>query len=595
MADPGSCPIDSAPGASAVAGRARAALRAAMIFFCSVAAATAEQPFDAMFAQREIFLEAIAREQATVPPDLRVTGISVPHHLLAADLMARGFWAAAGGRYDRVILLSPDHFNRSGRPLATTRRDFDTVFGLVENDRPVSAALLEASDLFEDSALFEKEHGIAALLPFIKHFFGGAKVVPIAISGRSTRADWDRAVAMLRNLIGPRDLVIQSTDYSHYLPLSAAVQRDQETLNIIAASDPAAVERLVQVIHMDSKAAQYIQMRLQAEALNSHGVVVANRNSEAYGGSASRTTSYVVTVYTQTPAAGSLLRFGDQRVLYLAGDTFFGRWLAAPLSRPEVVQAVVAEVNKLTGGAPLVVNLETVLLEEPPERLPDRILVSHAGLAIPILKALNVRAASLANNHSFDVGPPGYRETRTLLERAGIRPLVHNEIADLGAVRVVALNFVELDNHPEHPRADATDLATLCQKPARPPLIAFVHWGREFTTTAGPAEHAAAAAMHACGVSAIIGAHSHLASRGIEAPQGGAYQLTFSLGNFLFDQRGARSSCALIELRVFENGTYATRLIPAPNLYELAATAMHRLTDAPVSADAPDGAPGPSD
>ena len=141
MADPGSCPIDSAPGASAVAGRARAALRAAMMFFCSVAAATAEQPFDAMFAQREIFLEAIAREQATVPPDLRVTGISVPHHLLAADLMARGFWAAAGDRYDRIILLSPDHFNRSGRPLATTRRDFDTVFGLLENDRAGSARL----------------------------------------------------------------------------------------------------------------------------------------------------------------------------------------------------------------------------------------------------------------------------------------------------------------------------------------------------------------------------------------------------------------------------------------------------------------------
>ena len=57
----------------------------------------------------------------------------------------------------------------------------------------------------------------------------------------------------------------------------------------------------------------------------------------------------------------------------------------------------------------------------------------------------------------------------------------------------------------------------------------------------------------------------------------------------------AEAGCALIELRVFENGTYATRLIPAPNLYELAATAMHRLKDAPVSADAPDGAPGPPD
>ena len=75
MADPGSCPIDSAPGASAVAGRARAALRAAMIFFCSVAAVAAPSNSPGLCPCRAIFfLQAIEREQNTVGPDLRVTG-----------------------------------------------------------------------------------------------------------------------------------------------------------------------------------------------------------------------------------------------------------------------------------------------------------------------------------------------------------------------------------------------------------------------------------------------------------------------------------------------------------------------------------------
>ena len=78
--------------------------------------------------------------------------------------------------------------------------------------------MLEASDLFEDSALFEKEQGIGALLPFVKHFFGGAKIVPIAISGHPTHADRDAPLRCCGTLIGPRDLVVQSTDYSHYLP-----------------------------------------------------------------------------------------------------------------------------------------------------------------------------------------------------------------------------------------------------------------------------------------------------------------------------------------------------------------------------------------
>ena len=130
-------------------GRLLPALLAAVAVFGAAAVTAAEQPFPAMFRQEAIFLQAIERERNTVP-DLRVTGISVPHHLLAADLMARGFWAAAENRYERVIVLSPDHFNRAERPLATTRRDFETVFGPVENDRAVSGALLEATDLFEE-------------------------------------------------------------------------------------------------------------------------------------------------------------------------------------------------------------------------------------------------------------------------------------------------------------------------------------------------------------------------------------------------------------------------------------------------------------
>jgi AmmeMemoRadiSam system protein B len=539
------------------------------------AAAGDRTVFAAMPADKKSLLQAIARERPPAVRNLPVTGISVPHHLLAADLMARGFWAAVGNPYDRIIILSPDHFNRSRRPLATTTRDFDTVFGLLENDRAASGALLEAGDLFEDSDLFEKEHGIAALLPFVKHFFADAKIVPIAISISATRADWDRALAIVEKFVGPRVLVIQSTDYSHFLPLDVALQRDQETLNTIAANDVNAIERLVQPIHMDSKASQYMQMRLQGSVLKSHGVVVGNRNSHAYSTLGSGTTSYIVTVYTQTPAAGAQLRYGDQKIVYIGGDAFLGRWLTAPLANSEVANFIVEQVKALTGGAPLIVNLEGVLLDEPPEGLRSDIHVMHAGLAIPILKAMNVQAAGLANNHSFDLGAPGHAESRSILERSGIRPLPHKEIVDLGPFRLVALNFIGKSDRRGYPAVQDDDLEDLCRMSARPPLIALVHWGEEYTKTAGPSEYAAAEALQACGVSAIVGAHSHQAAPRIEAMQGGEYQLTFSLGNFLFDQKANRSSSALLELRTFEQGTYAARLVPVPNLFELATARLH--------------------
>lgn len=525
-------------------------------------------PIPSLYADPAPFLAAIAAERQ--PPPARpatVTGITVPHHLLAADLIARGFWATQGNRYDRVVILSPDHFNRSRTPLATTARDVDTVFGRLAADREAVATLLADRELVAESDLFDREHGIAALLPFVKHFFPDAAIVPVAISLRAGRAEWDRAAALLRPLAGPGTLVVQSTDYSHYLPVAASLARDQETLNVVAAEDPAAIERLVSSDHMDSRAAQYIQMRLQA-GREAQATVIASRNSVEYVPHASRTTSYLVSVY-RTEREAFPYSYPDQDVLVFGGDAFPGRWLTKALATPAVADAIVARVRALTGGAPLVLNLEGVLLAEPPEGIGDHLHAIHAGLALPILKAMNVRAVGLANNHSFDLGRDGYRETLSHLARAGIVPMTHGSVADLGAVRIVALNFVGRNDRSGFPVVREGDLEALCRAEARPPLLAFVHWGVEYATGIGPAEDDAARRLHRCGVGAVIGAHSHRAASRIEAPQGGEYALLASLGNFLFDQTAPRGSGALLELRRFRQGTYAMRLVPLPNLFDL--------------------------
>jgi AmmeMemoRadiSam system protein B len=546
-----------------------AAVFAVTCFTGLAASADDRAPFAAMYSDPGPFLQAIAQERRGGTPRSRVTGISVPHHLLAADLIARGFRAAAATPYDRVVILSPDHFNRSRRPLATTRRDIDTVFGPLQNDRTATGTLLAADALFDDSDLFHGEHGIAAIAPFIKYFFRDAKIVPVAISFGASRAHWDQALALLEKLMGPRTLVVQSTDYSHYLPSNVALQRDQETLNIIAGNDVEALARLVQPAHIDSKAAQYLQMRLQDGTFKSQATVVANRNSVEYSTIGAKTTSYIVTVYTERPPTGSELRYQDQELVYFGGDTFLDRWLTAPLADKHVAGSIVGEIKAITGNAPLVVNLEGVLLDEPPEGIRNDLHVMYASLAIPILSALNVKVAGLANNHSFDLGSPGYQETRSILQRSDITPLGHKEVVNLGPFRLIGLNFIGKDDFHGYPVVKATDIDELCRMPARPPLIALVHWGEEYTRAPGTAEYAAAQAMQACGVSAVVGAHSHQAVPRIEAMQGGEYQLTYSLGNLLFDQKADRSSSALLELRAFKQGTYAARLIGAPNLFEL--------------------------
>src|SRR5690606_21482057 len=116
---------------------------------------------------------------------------------------------------------------------------------------------------------------------------------------------------------------------------------------------------------------------------------------------------------------------------------------------------------------------------------------------------------------------------------------------------------------------DSADLDWVCALDAAPPLVAYVHWGPEYVTAAGEKERGIADALAQCGVSLIVGNHSHQAADSIEALRGGAVQTVYSLGNFIFDQTSPRGTGALLEVRAFEQGTIAARLIPIPNLFEL--------------------------
>jgi poly-gamma-glutamate synthesis protein (capsule biosynthesis protein) len=527
------------------------------------------EPFKPMYRDPRPFLEAIRREKPERKVQASLTGITIPHHLLAADLIARGFWAASATQVERVILLSPDHFLKARRSFATSMRPFRTAFGTLKPDLAAVTTLLADPDLFEDSMLFTQEHGIGAVLPFVARFFPRARIIPIAISVQAARRDWDQAVTRLLPLVGPRTLIIQSTDFSHYLPVHIAQQRDQETLNVLSADSADGVAGLLQSDHLDSKGAQYIQMRLQSLTGSSGPAVIASRNSYQYSSVGGTTTSYIVQLFAAKAMDLGDLHYRDQEVIYFGGDVLLGRYLTQPLLHDEARHAILSEVRRATGGSPLIVNLEGIALDEPPTGLPFDLHVMPSGLAVPILKAMNVTAASLANNHSFDLGPIGLEETISTLMQAGVKPLRHGEIADLGAFRLIALNFISKRQINGFPVVEEGDLAQICRQQARPPLLAFVHWGNEYSTTAGAAQYSTASQLLDCGVTGIIGAHSHRASAGVEAVRGGAQQITFSLGNLLFDQNGSVASGAVLELRVFEQGTFATRLISIPNLYDL--------------------------
>jgi AmmeMemoRadiSam system protein B len=540
--------------------------------FCAGPAVSAEDRNNTFLGDVEdlAFVNGVLeRERKQAPPQIAVTGITVPHHLLAADLIVRGILAASGGRYERVLVLSPDHFRSLETPFGITTADLESVTGRLVADRSFAQAVLSASPMFTDVGTAPREHGIHAVVPFIRSVFPDAHVVAITTATHSTPADWRTAVEVLGRLVDRETLIVQSTDYSHFLPVWKAALRDQETLTVLTSGDPESVLALRQPSHMDSKASQFIQMALQRGLYGATPIVIANRNAYEYVPTDGPTTSYVVTIFTTEPEKGGRLQYPDQTVTYFGGDTFIGRGWTPLAMRPAAVDWLTQQLEAFTAGNPLVINLEGVLLNERPAGTNNVQHLMLSQLALPVLQKLGVTAASLANNHAYDFGEEGLDQTASTLEGAGITVLRHGKITDLGSFSVLPLTFKRgyfFDHAAIH---DVSHLESICDLPVSSPLIVFAHWGESYTSNFGPFETQALDRLARCGVSAVIGAHSHQASSKVEARSGGALQSVFSMGNLIFDQTGADISGSLVELRVFRQRTMALRIVPIPNFFEI--------------------------
>ena len=585
-------------------------------------AAPESPPFPPLYMDKGLFLRAMEKARTVPPWAGRVTGLTLPHHLLAADLMAEGLAGLRGQSYERIILLSPEHFKRGKTPFTVPERDFLTCLGPVSLDRTGAAALL-ANPLVSTSNLFSHEHGVRALLPFLAAMFPDTPVLPVALSVSSGREQWDSLAESLLPLLTEQTLLLQSTDFSHYLSWPEAAAKDGETLRVLASEREELLLSLHQPSHLDSRAAQYLQMKLQRKRFGAVPLVTANHNACEYlppgEPMPDKTTSYIVQVYS--PKA---LPVPEKLPGYvLGGDFFTGRYLRKHVEQPEKRAVVAERIRRITGGRPLILNFEGALPadcagEGPPDgaagqktpagAAPRLRMPEEATLAL--LRDINCVAVSLANNHSGDFGPENRARTKALLEAHGIAVLEDGTAHAFPEFTLIALT--DLDNNGPGPRRSlitgnslgflagldkngtltnpeqqtlpqnarvkgaAAPLRGVGQSPASTGLAsspsaflrllaAFVHCGEEFRPKPGPRERFLAWTLEAAGVTLFVGAHPHRAGP-VEAHARG--MRVWSLGNFLFDQLRQGADGAVLDLVFFPQGTWWARQRPIGNPYK---------------------------
>lgn len=187
-----------------------------------------------------------ANSAGQVEPSQKGTvGGIVPHHLLAEKMIASFFKALSSLEPEVVVLIGPNHERIGEKKLHTTSSSWETPYGILEADKDLTGWLVNEFDAGTGVKLFEDEHSISALIPYVKYYMPGSKIVPVLLHGNfGLENSVELGCAMEEKLRDNSHLVIASVDFSHYLSVNEADIIDEITLEAIADRDIHAINRM---------------------------------------------------------------------------------------------------------------------------------------------------------------------------------------------------------------------------------------------------------------------------------------------------------------------------------------------------------------
>ncbi|HET7235965.1 MAG TPA: AmmeMemoRadiSam system protein B [Actinomycetota bacterium] len=163
----------------------------------------------------------------------------VPHagYVYSGRIAAEGYARVRGRESRRVIVLGPAHFVPL-RGIAVPMADaWRTPLGTVEIDPALREAAAGAGASVDDGP-HSPEHAIEVQLPFLlRSLAPDWRFLPVAV-GRSHPTEVADLLERLRDLA---DLVVVSTDLSHYLDDASARRIDRATAEAVLRLDPGGV------------------------------------------------------------------------------------------------------------------------------------------------------------------------------------------------------------------------------------------------------------------------------------------------------------------------------------------------------------------
>ena len=230
-------------------------------------------------------------------------------------------------------------------------------------------------------------------------------------------------------------------------------------------------------------------------------------------------------------------------VVFAAGDVMLGRGVVSKLYRQQTPLQKFAPQIRAADVA--FCNLECVFTSKTERSAwKPRLFVSPS--AVHYLSEAGINVVSVANNHAFDAGEPGVRETMSTLRKAGIASVGMNEGNGfwpasetlVGGMRIAWLAASAYgpwqDGHIRMRNIAGSKITEQVHALTKRGDFVFVslHWGNEFSRSVTAGQVQLAHRLIDAGAVAVVGHHPHVV-QSVEVYRG--KPIFYSLGNFVFD------------------------------------------------------------
>ncbi len=165
-----------------------------------------------------------------------IVGLVVPHagYMASGPVAAHAYHhLAEDGKPDVVVIFGPNHTGHGSALSIMNEGAWRTPLGDVEVDTETADKILQASSIIDvDDRAHVYEHSIELQLPFLQYLYGSElKFVPICFMMQDLESSREVGKAVASALKGKNELVIASSDMTHYEPQERAEKKDRMAID----------------------------------------------------------------------------------------------------------------------------------------------------------------------------------------------------------------------------------------------------------------------------------------------------------------------------------------------------------------------------